>query len=130
VILLDTDICIELLRGNFNVIERRQGYDEKVAISFMTVAELFYGAEKSNNKNKNANLIMEFLLTVVIIHSDLEILIKFGKLKALLGKAGNILSDADLFIAATAIVKCNILITGNVNHFKRIEELRLESWIR
>ena len=129
-ILLDTDICIELLRGNFNVIERRQGYDEKVAISFITVAELFYGAEKSNNKGKNTNLIEEFFLTVDIIHSDLEILIKFGKLKALLGKAGNILSDADIFIAATAIVKCNMLITGNVNHFKRIEELRIENWIR
>ena len=76
------------------------------------------------------NLITQFLLTVEIIHSDLEILIKFGKLKALLGKAGNILSDADIFIAATAIVKCNMLITGNVNHFKRIEELRLENWIR
>jgi tRNA(fMet)-specific endonuclease VapC len=130
VILLDTDICIELLRGNFNVIERRQGYDEKVAISFMTVAELFYGAEKSNNKDKNANLIAEFLLTVEIIHSDLEILKKFGNLKALLGKAGNILSDADIFIAATALVRCNMLITGNVNHFKRIEELRIENWIR
>ena len=129
-ILLDTDICIELLRGNFNVIERRQGYDETVAISFMTVAELFYGAEKSNNLSKNTNLIAEFLLTVEIIHSDLEILIKFGKLKALLGKAGNILADADIFIAATAIVKCNMLITGNVNHFKRIEELRIENWIR
>jgi len=130
VILLDTDICIELLRGNFNVIERRQGYDEKVAISFMTVAELFYGAEKSNNKSKNTNLITQFLLTVDIIHSDLEILIKFGKLKALLGKVGNILSDADIFIAATAIVKCNMLISGNANHFKRIEALRIENWIR
>ena len=129
-ILLDTDICIELLRGNFNIIERRQGYDEKVAISFMTVAELFYGTEKSNNKGKNTNLIEEFFLTVDIIHSDLEILIKFGKLKALFGKAGNILSGADIFIAATAIVKCNMLITGNVNHFKRIEELRIENWIR
>ena len=129
-ILLDTDICIELLRGNFNVIERRQGYDEKVAISFMTVGELFYGAEKSNNKGKNTNLIVEFLLTVDIIHSDLEILIKFGQLKALLGKAGNILPDADIFIAATATVKCNMLITGNVNHFKRIDELRIENWIR
>ncbi len=129
-ILLDTDICIELLRGNFNVIERRQGYDEKVAISFMTVAELFYGAEKSNDIGKNTNLIAEFLLTVEIIHSDLEILIKFGKLKALLGKAGKILSDADIFIAATAIVKCKMLITGNVKHFKRIEELRIENWIQ
>jgi tRNA(fMet)-specific endonuclease VapC len=130
VILLDTDICIELLRGNFSVIERRQDYDEKVAISFMTVAELFYGAEKSNNKRKNTNLIAEFILTVEIIHSDLEILIKFGKLKVHLGKAGSILPDADIFIAAAAIVKCNMLITGNVNHFKRIEELRIENWIR
>ena len=129
-ILLDTDICIELLRGNFNVIERRQGYEEKVAISFMTVAELFYGAEKSNDIGKNTNLIAEFLLTVEIIHSDLEILKKFGNLKALLGKSGNILSDADIFIAATATVKCNMLITGNVNHFKRIDELRIENWIR
>ena len=129
-ILLDTDICIELLRGNFSVIERRQGYDETIAISFMTVAELFYGAEKSNNKGKNTNLIEEFFLTVDIIHSDLEILIKFGKLKALLGKSGNILSDADIFIAATAIVKCNMLISGNANHFKRIEALRIENWIR
>ena len=47
-ILMDTDICIELLRGNVNVIEKRLDHDEKVAISFMTVAELFYGAEKSN----------------------------------------------------------------------------------
>ena len=48
-ILLDTDICIELLRGNAKVIDKRQGYDEKVAISFMSVAELFYGAEKSDS---------------------------------------------------------------------------------
>jgi predicted nucleic acid-binding protein len=129
-ILLDTDICIELLRGNAKVIDKRQGYEEKVAISFMSVAELFYGAEKSDNAVKNAKLIEEFLLTIEIIHSDLEILKKFGELKAGLGSAGNILADADVFIAATTLAKCNILITGNVNHFRRIEELRIENWIR
>lgn len=129
-ILLDTDICIELLRGNSKVIEKRRGYDEKVAVSFMTVAELFYGAEKSDNKNENTNLIEEFLLTVEIIPSDLDILSKFGELKATLGKAGNILADADIFIGATAVVKCSMLITGNVDHFRRIEELRIENWIR
>jgi len=130
VILLDTDICIELLRGNAKVIDKRQGYREKVAISFMSVAELFYGAEKSDNAGKNFRLIEEFLLTIEIIHSDLEILRKFGGLKAILGSAGNILADADIFIAATTLAKCNMLITGNVNHFKRIEELRIENWIR
>ena len=129
-ILLDTDICIELLRGNANVIEKRKGYDEKVAISFMSVAELFYGAEKSDNAGENTRLIEEFLLTIEVIHSDIDILIKFGELKAILGSAGNILADADIFIAATTLAKCNMLITGNINHFRRIEELRLEIWIR
>ena len=129
-ILLDTDICIELLRGNANVIEKRKGYDEKVAISFMSVAELFYGAEKSDNAGENTRLIEEFLLTIEVIHSDIDILIKFGELKAILGSAGNILADADIFIAATTLAKCNMLITGNINHFRRIEELRLENWIR
>ena len=129
-ILLDTDICIELLRGNAKVIDKRQGYEEKVAISFMSVAELFYGAEKSDNSGKNSRLIEELLLTIEIIHSDMEIFRKFGELKAILGSAGNILADADILIAATTLAKCNMLITGNVNHFRRIEELRIENWIR
>jgi predicted nucleic acid-binding protein len=130
VILLDTDICIELLRGNARVIDKRQGYKEKVAISFMSVAELFYGAEKSENAGENINLIEEFFLTIEVIHSDLEILRKFGELKAVLGSARDILADADIFIAATTLAKCNMLITGNINHFKRIEELKIENWIR
>jgi len=45
------------------------------------------------------------LLTIEVIHSDLEILRKFGELKAILGTASNILADADIFIAATALAK-------------------------
>jgi len=119
-----------MLRGNAKVIDKRQGYSEKVAISFMSVAELFYGSEKSDNAGENSKLIEEFLLTIEIIHSDLEILRIFGELKARLGGAGKILADADIFIAATTLAKCNMLATGNVNHFKRIEELRIENWIR
>ena len=52
-ILFDTDICIELLRGNKMIIEERKKYNGEIAISFMSVAELFYGAEKSSNKFKN-----------------------------------------------------------------------------
>ena len=129
-ILLDTDVCIELLRGNAGVIEKRQVREEKVAISFMSVAELFYGAEKSDATVENTTLIEQFLLTIEIIHSDLEILRKFGELKAGLGKFGNILADADIFIAASALVRCNLLVTGNIRHFKRIDSLRIENWIR
>ncbi len=60
----------------------------------------------------------------------MEIQKKFGEIKAKLGSAGNILADADIFIAATTLTKCTMLITGNLTHFRRIEELKLENWIR
>ncbi|MCK4797740.1 MAG: hypothetical protein KAT05_10175, partial [Spirochaetes bacterium] len=86
--------------------------------------------EKSNNIEKNYSLVEEFLLTVEIIESDIDILKKFGELKSKLSRVYNLIADADIFIGATALIKCNKLITGNMNHFNRIEGLRLENWIR
>lgn len=128
-ILLDTDICIEILRGNKNVIEKAKNVYSNLNISFLTVAELYYGAEKSSNKIKNINLVEQFLLSIEIIESDLEICKKFGELKSKLEKNGNRIADADLFIASTALTKCEKLITGNVKHFQRLEELKIENWI-
>jgi len=47
VILLDTDVCISLFRGNRKIIEYRKKHAEEISVSFITVAELFYDAEKS-----------------------------------------------------------------------------------
>ena len=128
-ILLDTDICIELLRGNQTVIEKRQNYDNRVAISFMTVGELFYGAERSTNRFKNMNLVEEFILSIDIISTDIEILKKFGELKTSLYKNQILLPDADILIASVAVTKCTKLITGNIKHFTRFDNLSLENWV-
>lgn len=129
-ILLDTDTIIEILRGNQSVIDRRLATDERVAISFMTVAELYYGAEKSKNPIGNRHVVDEFILSIDIINTDIQILQRFGELKADLVKKGNPLADADIFIAATCLSKCEKLITGNSKHFERIENLTIENWIR
>ena len=128
-ILIGTDICIELLRGNNIVIENRLSSDEQVSISFMTVGELYYGAERSSNKIKNKNVVDEFLLSIDIIDTDLEILKKFGELKSNLYRNSALLPDADILIAATVLTKCTKLITGNSKHFNRIENLSLENWL-
>ncbi|MBE3138229.1 MAG: hypothetical protein IMZ63_00260 [Actinobacteria bacterium] len=60
----------------------------------------------------------------------MEILKEFGKLKADLELEGNLLADADLFIAATCIAKCNMLITGNIKHYNRISGLKIANWLR
>jgi len=97
-ILLDTDICIHILRGNTNPL-------------------------------KNRSLIEHFLLTIAVIHSDNQIMKRFGMLKAELERLSKPLADADLLIAATALERCNLLITGNEKHFKRIGDLALANWV-
>lgn len=127
-ILFDTDVCIELLKGNKKVIERRDQYDEPVGISFMSVAELYYGAEKSTNPSKNDLIIETLLLSLEIIEPDLDMLKRFGVIKAQLQKGGAGIADADIFIAATAMEKGSRLVTGNLKHFERIPGLTVESW--
>lgn len=129
-ILLDADICVEMLRGNESVLIKRKKEDDAVAVAFMTAAELYYGVQKSADPIKNSLLIDEFLLTVTIIHTDILILKRYGEIKAQLEGNGFPLADADLFIAATSLVKCEKLVTGNVKHYNRIDELRIENWIR
>ena len=129
-ILLDTDTCVEILRGNQEVIDRRLETNEEVAISFMTAAELYYGAEKSNNRLRNKHVVDEFILSIDIVHTDLDILRKFGEIKAELQSKGVSLADADFLIAATCLCHSKKLVTGNAKHFDRIENLVTENWIR
>lgn len=129
-ILLDTDVCIELLRGNTKILEHLALARDTAGVSFMTVAELYYGAEKSNQVEKNKSNIEKFLLATVVLESSIQILKKFGELKSKLDKSGNLIEDADLFIAATSLSHCTYLVTGNTKHYNRIPELELRNWIR
>ena len=129
-IIFDTDTCIGILRGNHIVTSRRRTVNDEIAVSFMTVAELYYGAEKSLNPDKNFQLVEQFLLTVSIINTDIEILKEFGRLKVVLELQGNPLADADLFIAATCLINGSTLVTGNISHYNRITGLVIDNWLR
>ena len=129
-ILFDTDTCIGLLRGYPSVLTRRKTTDEEIAISFMTVAELYYGAEKSTNPAQNIRLVEKYLLTIRVLHTEDVILRQFGRLKSSSQRQGFVLADADLMIAATCLVRCDMLITGNYKHYERISGLRLDNWLR
>jgi tRNA(fMet)-specific endonuclease VapC len=130
VILLDTDTCVEVLRGNAKVKKRLSEYPGDAAISFMTMAELFYGAAHSRDPDKNGMVVEKFLLAYPVLHSEPSILRRYGELKAGLKGGKAMLPDADILIAATALEKAEALVTGNARHFNRFPDLRLENWIR
>ena len=128
--ILDTDVCIELLRGNTRVIERRRRTPDAVATTWITACELAYGAAQSRAPEANQALVVAFLATLPILELDWVAAEHFGRLKADLERAGTLLADADLLIASIALALGAGLVTGHRRHYERIPELRIEDWIR
>ena len=128
-ILIDTDVCVEILRGDIEVLDRLRSSNEMAAISFMTVGELYFGALKSARPEHNQQKTDAFIQALHVIDSDHMIMMKFGQLKSDLSKAGRPLPDADVLIAAVSLIHCTKLVTGNTSHFARISELRVENWL-
>jgi len=128
--LLDTNICVYWLKGNEHIEQKilSVGLDN-VALSFLNVSELYYGAYKSQRVDANLHLIRQLTDQLNVIESDEAISEMFGEMKATLEKAGTIIDDADLFIAACAKVHGLTLVTNNVKHFRRIKGLKLENWV-
>ena len=128
--LLDTNICIHYLRGKFNVDKSIEDKGlENCYISEITVLELRYGAENSQNKEKSHNAVDIFLKGIVIIpiYGSVK---KYAEEKVRLNKLGKPQNDEfDLLIGVTAIENKLILVTENRIDFERLDGIKIENWI-
>jgi tRNA(fMet)-specific endonuclease VapC len=130
--LLDTNICIYMIKNNPPEIRRRfQNITlGDIYISSVTVAELQYGVEKSAAKEKNTSALEAFLLPLVIAPFDLNSAIVYGKIRAILERQGTPIGGMDTLIAAQAIAHDFTLVTHNLKEFQRIPNLKCETWVR
>ncbi len=127
--LLDTNICVFFLRGKLNLdkIFREKGI-ENCFISELTVFELKYGAENSQNPKKSHRAVNNFIkgLSIIPIYGIVE---RYAKQKVEFRKKGTPMYDEfDLMIGITAIENNLTLVTDNVKDFKNFENLRIENW--
>ncbi|MFZ2633555.1 MAG: PIN domain-containing protein [Desulfosalsimonadaceae bacterium] len=67
------------------------------------------------------------LPAITVLPFDLGVAKIFGKIRARLEESGAILPDADIQIAATTIYHGLELVTGNLRHFQRFLDLRLNT---
>ena len=98
--------------------------------TWITAAELYYGAAKSKAPERNRALVTSFLATLPVIEFEEAAVQIFGQTKALLERQGRRLADADLFIGAIALARGATVVTGNRRHYERIPGMVLENWIR
>lgn len=127
--LLDSNICIHLLRRRTEVIEMVQRVKwSNCCISEMTVVELFYGAESSMYKEQNIKEVEDFVSSITVLPLS-SCIREFCRQKAKLRKEGNLIEDYDLFIGCTAVSNRCIMVSENHKHLSRIEGITLENWV-
>lgn len=127
--LLDTDICIFLLKDKYEISQKiRLAGISNCYISEITIAELLYGAYFSDKFDKHIQEVakIEALFEVIPIFDCLPL---FGKEKARLRQLGQLIPDFDLLIATSAIQHNLTLVSNNTTHVSRVESINLENWV-
>lgn len=127
-ILMDTNVCIRILRGRMDAIREFSANAGDVAVPFMVLGELYYGAERSDDPSLGKTLVDKFVSALPVVDSSPAIMARFGVEKARLMAAGTPVEDADVLIAATAIECGGRIATGNIRHFNRFKNLEILVW--
>lgn len=127
---LDTDLLIAILRGKQEAYSIVTEIDEetKAATTAINTFEIFFGAHKSSMKNENIKEAAKLLDRLEVIPLDLPSSRKAAEISAKLAEKGEPIDYRDAMIAAIAIENDLTLVTRNKSHFKRIKNLKLETW--
>jgi tRNA(fMet)-specific endonuclease VapC len=128
--LLDTNICIYLIRQKpLHVTEHFTSHAVgDVGISTISVAELFFGVQKSKHQTQNEQALIQFLTPLVIVDFDRASAVAYGKIRAALQFRGTPIGSLDTLIAAHALSLGVTLVTNNIREFSRVPKLKLENW--
>jgi len=128
--LLDTNTCIRYLNGTSEAIRRHieTTHPSEIVVCAVVKAELFYGAENSQNPLVNLEKQRAFLEHFISLPFDDRAAVAYGRIRAALKKAGTPIGPNDLLIAAIAVSHNCVLVSHNTREFQRITELMVEDW--
>jgi len=129
--MLDTDICVELLRGRApGVFDRMRQCDvDAVSISTITLAELYYGVRKSARPAHHEALLIRICAPLAVLPFDARAAETCGRVRAALEQDGTPIGPLDTLIAAHALSQGLTLITRNDREFPRVSNLLVENWL-
>ena len=128
-LIVDTDILIDLLRKKDYAVSLVKKFEEEseLATSAINAFELYRGAYKSRNQEKNLASVKGLLNSLRILNTDEDSMEIAGKITASLERDGNMMDIRDLLIASIALVNGFGILTNNVRHFNKIKHLRVVS---
>ena len=127
--LLDTNTCIFAMKGHARVLERLREHDpSELAVSTVTLAELWFGAKKSKKPDATRRLVDAFLAPLAVLAFDRGGASRYADVRHHLEQRGEPIGERDQLIACTALAWDRTLVTSNVQEFRRVPSLRIVDW--
>jgi len=130
-ILLDTDTLSAIMRQHPVVIPKAEAYlaqYDRFTFSIITRYEILRGL-KAKGANKQLQAFEHFCADNIITPLTDEIIVQASDIYAELRKKGITIGDADILIAASAMVNHIAVITNNQSHFCHISGLTIYNWL-
>jgi len=129
--MLDTNICIYVLKNHSKQLRDKFNVTPDLAISSVVYAELCYGIENGDSPKKQHRFdqLELFVQGLQIIAWDKTAAEHYGKIRAELKRLGTPIGNNDLLIAALARSLMAVLVTNNVREFERVPNLVIENWL-
>ena len=128
--MLDTNIVIYVIKRRpievMGIFNENAG---RMAISAITLSELFHGAEKSAKVAQNLVVVEEFASLLEVLPYTAKASQHYGAIRSALEKVGRTIGVNDLHIAAHARSEGLTLVTNNLGEFERVPGLMTENWV-
>ena len=127
--LLDTNVVIYTMKKRPQQVKKRfEKYHGRMAISTVTLGELVFGAEHSQQVERNLADIENMVSLLEVLPFDAKAAYHFGQIRAFLYRTGKPIGPYDMMIAGQAVASGLKLVTNNIREFKRVPGLQLEDW--
>ena len=129
--MLDTNICIYVLKNRSKRLRQKFKTEKELCISSVTYAELCFGIENGAPQLRNARWEQLDLFTRLLHVEPLDWDAGpfYGRLRTWLKNQGKPIGNNDLFIASHALSMGATLVTNNKREFDRVPDLLVENWV-
>jgi tRNA(fMet)-specific endonuclease VapC len=122
--LLDSDWVINALAGHRRAVSPLERLSSQhIGVSVITLGEIYQQAFASTNPDAYLIAFRKFIAPFRVIPVTEPIVLRFAEIRAHLTRRGELISDFDMLIAATALHYNLTVLTFNYRHFSRIPDL-------